>query len=108
MFENLLLIQLICVLITDVAGAPDDFLLPLFKRITGSKIGYLPKPWSCSLCQTFWIGLAYLLFTGNFTLVNFTLLLVIACLTPVTVMLWFFCNDFLKKMIDTIYDYFHL
>lgn len=109
MFEQLLLIQLICVLITDVAGAPEDMLEPLVKKLTGSKVGKLAdRPWKCSLCQTFWTGLIYLLVTGNFTLVNFTLVLLVACLTPVTVMMWFFANDFLKKMINVIYDYFNL
>lgn len=108
MFEQLLLIQLICVLLIDVAGVPEDFLTPIVKRLTGAKIGTIGKPFSCSLCMTFWTGLIFLLATGNFTLVNFTLVILVACLTPVTVMLWFFANDFLKKMIDTIYDYFNL
>lgn len=109
MFENLLLIQLICVLLTDVAGVPDDMLEPLVKKLTGAKVGRLPdRPFKCSLCQCFWIGLIYLLVTGNFTIVNFTLLLTVACLTPITVLLWFFITDFIKKMIGVLYDYFNL
>ena len=108
MFETLLLIQLICVLVTDVAGAPEDMLLPLFKKITGSKIGYLPKPWSCSTCQTFWIGLIYLLFTHQVTVPSIALLLTVACLTNLTLSLWHFAVDFINKIISTIYDYLNL
>lgn len=108
MFETLLLIQVFCVLLTDVAGAPDEFLLPLFKRITGTKIGYLPKPWSCSLCQTWWLGLLYLLLTHQVTVPSITLLLLVACLTPLTLALYHLVVDFIMKMINALYDYFNL
>lgn len=107
MFE-LFLIQVLCVLLIDVAGVPEDFLTPIVKRLTGAKIGTIGKPFSCSLCMTFWTGLVYLLVTGNFTLVNFTVLLVLACLTPVTLLVWHFAVDLFTKMISTVYDYFNL
>lgn len=108
MIFDLFLIQVICVLLIDVAGVPEDFLTPIFRWVTGSKVGTVGKPFSCSLCSSFWIGALYLLITGNFTLVNFAILMVLACLTPLTAMVWFFINDFIKKMINTVYDYFNL
>jgi hypothetical protein len=107
MLGTLLLIQLICVLVTDVAGAPEDMLMPLIRKIT--KVGTLrDKPWNCSLCQCWWLSLIYLIFTHQLSIASIALSLALACLTPLTLALWHLANDFIMKMINTIYDYFHL
>lgn len=108
MIQNLILIQIICVLLVDVTGAVEDLITPIVRWLTGSRVGTVGKPWSCSLCCTTWTGLIYLLATGNFTLVNFTVLLLLACLTPVTLTLYHLVVDLFTRMVESIYNYFQL
>lgn len=106
MFEALILISVIVVVITDLSGFVDDGLTPLFRRWFG--IGTPSKIFTCSLCQTHWLGLLYLLVTGQWTLASYALLLVIAFLTPVTGSILWFIRDFLQRMIDAVSNYFGL
>lgn len=108
MIWNLILIQFICVMLVDVTGVVEDLITPIVRWLTGSKIGQIGKPFSCSLCMTFWTGLIYLLCTGNFTIVNFTVVLLLACLTPVTLMLYHLAVDLFTRMVESIYNYFQL
>ena len=67
-FVDLLILTCLCVFVIDYSGfigemeqmATRWFKSPLPLRI--------PKPFSCSLCSSFWTGLIYLAVTGNFTL----------------------------------------
>ena len=95
-------------MLVDVTGVIEDMLTPIVRWLTGSKIGTVGKPFSCSLCMTFWTGLIYLLCTGNFTIVNFTVLLLLACLTPVTLMVYHLVVDLFTRMVESIYNYFQL
>ncbi len=108
MIQNLILIQIICVLLVDVTGVIDDMLTPIVRWLSGTKIGTIGKPFSCSLCMTFWTGLIFLLVTGNFTLVNFTLVILLACLTPVTLLVYHLVVDLFTRMVESIYNYFQL
>lgn len=108
MIQNLILIQIICVLLVDVTGVIEDMLTPIVRWLSGTKIGTIGKPFSCSLCMTFWTGLIFLLATGNFTLVNFTLVILFACLTPVTLTLYHLVVDLFTRMVESIYNYFQL
>lgn len=108
MIQNLILIQIICVLLVDVTGVIEDMLTPIVRWLSGAKIGTIGKPFSCSLCMTFWTGLIFLLATGNFTLVNFTLVILLACLTPVTLTLYHLVVDLFTRMVESIYNYFQL
>lgn len=49
---------------------------------------HLPKIMVCALCQTFWLGILFILVTGQFTLLNILLCLVNAHLTEITQGLW--------------------
>ena len=108
MFETLILISIIVVVITDLSGFVDDGLTPLFRKITGNPVGEPSKIFTCSLCQTHWAGLIYLLCTGQLTFASYALVLAIAFMTPVTGSLLFLIRDFVQKMIDTIANYFNL
>lgn len=107
MFLNLLLIQVILVIITDLSGFPEDGLKPLLRRITGSP-GEPSKIFTCSLCQTNWLGLLYLILTGNLSLLNYAFVLFLAFMTPVTGSLLFLIRDFIQRMIESIANYFGL
>jgi hypothetical protein len=72
----MLLIELIClqvilVYLIDLSGAIDSFKRFLSSQLTNGVIkstNYSLKPFSCSLCMVWWVGLFYLIYTDNFTL----------------------------------------
>ena len=107
MIETLIFIQIIIVLITDISGFPEDGLKPLFRKLTGG-VGEPSKLFVCSFCQMNWVGLAYLIITGQFSFAAYALVLFLAFMTPVTGSLLYLVRDFIQKMITTLYDYFNL
>lgn len=100
---NLLIINFICVGVIDYLGFVEEGLTPLVRKLTGSKIGHIGKPWSCSTCLTFWVSAFYILVTGNFTLGNVALCLGAAMLSPVTLDLINLVRDLLSEGITWIY-----
>ena len=61
MILNLLLITTIIVYVWDFLGAPLQILASIYSILFGKEVTpdrvKLPKPWSCSLCMTFYITL---------------------------------------------------
>ena len=81
-YLDLVLIALIWAFIIDYAGAVSSLaqrVAPLLrvKAIDREKL----KPFSCSLCMTFWTGIAYLLIVGEMSLLNLGAVCVAAALT---------------------------
>lgn len=105
---ELLLIQCICVMLVDVTGVVEDLLTPLARWLTGSRVGSVGKPFNCSLCLTWWTSLVWLICTGQVTLASLALALLLACLTPVTLMVYHLAVDMFARMVESIYDYFQL
>lgn len=104
MIINLLLIQFIIVSIIDVSGFIQELEAFLSKWL---KIrAKIPKPFSCSYCSTWWVGLIYLIVTGNFTLYYIAALLFICSLTTVTSGLIYLIRDIFTKIITSINKYF--
>lgn len=97
----LMLIQFIIVFVTDYSGFPQEGIKPLFNKLFG--IGKPSKIFVCSLCQTTWVGLAYLIITGTFTLPYFAFNMLLAALTPVTYLLICLARDILETTIGWIY-----
>lgn len=63
---DVILIQVLVCFLIDLSG-----FIPSLERGLGKILKYrvsIPKPFSCSLCMGWWIGLIYLLLTGHFTL----------------------------------------
>lgn len=83
-YLELLLICAIIVLITDLSGAIDDLVIPIVKRAFNipKNANIRIKFITCSLCQTFWIGLLYLLIQHAFTIPNIAYVCLLAYLTP--------------------------
>lgn len=107
-FFNLVMVQVICVLIIDVLNAVDDMLSPLLRRITGSKVGKIGKPFNCSTCMTFWGGLIVLIAMKSFALNWIAVTLLLAAFTPVTYLAISFFRDLANKVINDLYDYFRI
>lgn len=96
---NLLIIQFIIVFIADISGFIDDGIEPMLGRIFKMKYFKLKnKPFKCSLCLCTWIGLIYILITGNFTIPMIGYVLLLAFLTPVAYNLLIGLKEFLIKI----------
>lgn len=83
---NLLLIQLILVFIIDLSGVMTSLKLFISKWLTKGKMSstnFELKPFTCSLCMTWWVGLIYLLIARSFTLPLIAFTALLAFLTPV-------------------------
>ena len=103
MVLDIFLIALILVVITDISGFPEDGLAPLFRKITGSKKGVPSKIFTCSFCQTNWVGLFYLIVTGQLSLASYAIVLLFATMTPVIYMGVLFLKDLFTKIIEWLY-----
>ena len=103
MVLDIFLIALILVVITDISGFPEDGLAPLFRKITGSKNGVPSKIFTCSFCQTNWVGLFYLIVTGQLSLASYAIVLLFATMTPVIYMGVLFLKDLFTKIIEWLY-----
>ena len=87
MIIELILIQLIIVFIIDLSGAVESFKLFISKILTKGKIqttNFDLKPFTCSLCSTWWVGLIYLLICHSFTIPYIALVALLSFLTPLS------------------------
>lgn len=101
--ELLITACLICFII-DISGFIDE-LEHMLQRITGVPLLRIPKPFSCSLCSTWWAGLIYLLVVGAFTIINIGFVALLAMLTPVITDLLTYIRDVISNVINTIAKY---
>ena len=93
---NMIWITLICVIVTDISDFPSSVKKAISYALTKGKIvkdDYRMHWVDCSFCQVFWLGLAYILYIGEFSLMN--LALILACS---------FLTTFVKNAICTIED----
>lgn len=95
---KLFLIQFCIVFITGYSGFPDEFIIPKLKKWLG--FGEVSKIFVCELCQTTWVGLLYLLFTGHFTLPFIAFNFLMAALTPVTLNIMHTMIDFFQGCVN--------
>lgn len=73
---DLLFLTIIICFIIDCSGFINDGIKPLIAKIINRNSNIkinpesinIPKPFSCSLCLSFWSGLIYLICTSNFTI----------------------------------------
>lgn len=87
MIIDLILIQLIIVFIIDLSGAVESFKLFISKILTKGRIqttNFDLRPFTCSLCSTWWIGLIYLLICHSFTIPYIALVTLLSYLTPLS------------------------
>ena len=65
-YTDLLFLTVIVVFIVDVSGFTESWLHALSRWLRHQVTSL--KPFSCSLCMTWWSGLIYLIITGRFCL----------------------------------------
>lgn len=78
MILQLLMISIIVCFVVDISGIIESIESALSKWLKGK--AQLPKPFNCSLCLTFWIGLIYVICV-DFALYNVLLVCVFSALS---------------------------
>lgn len=104
---KLIIIQIIIVFIVDLSGFITSLKLFISNKITNGKMSttnFSLKPFSCSLCMTWWIGLLYILLIHHFTIPLIGVVCLLAFLTPVTMNFLLLIKDLINKLLDTIYE----
>lgn len=104
---NLLLIQFIVVVIIDDSGVIDSIKRLISRTLTKGKIettDFDLKPFSCSYCSNFWVGIIYLLCVGQFTIPYIAFVLLLSSFCPITLSLLNLAKDICIKLIDKFYD----
>ena len=76
MILELMMIAIIICFVIDISGIIESIEWYLGKWLGGKVI--IPKPFSCSLCMCFWMGLLWLLIQSQFTLFNVMVVCLIA------------------------------
>lgn len=102
MLIDLFLITLIIVFIIDISGFIDEMETILSKWLKGK--ARVPKPFSCSLCMTWWTGLIYLLIIGEFTLLWIATVALFALLSGVLATLLICVRETLNWVIEKAYN----
>lgn len=94
---NLLVIAFLVVFIIDLSGIIEELEKMIAKWLKVSKV-HIPKPFSCSLCSTWWLGLLYLIIIGNFTIAMVGYVALLAYLTPIWMNVLIALKDVLGKI----------
>ena len=109
MWLNVWLIAIILVIITDLSGVVEYIKSHLYFRLRGT-YDY-PPSWdsplihllSCSFCQTWWLGLLYLIVIHQLTIPAVAYLLVVCFLTTTIKDLLVLVKEILTKVIDKLF-----
>ena len=105
---NLFLIGFLCVFIIDYSGFIDE-MDRILTKVFRSKIPlHIPKPFSCSLCSSWWIGFIYLLVIGQLNFLNLFILGIVCILTPEILSIIYFVKDAINKIFETVEELFHI
>ena len=97
---NLLIIALLWVFVLDLSGFITELETTLQKKLKRKVL--IKKPFSCSLCMTFWTGLIYLLATQAFTIPMIGYVALLAFLTPVFNDMLLSIRELLIKIVNKV------
>lgn len=109
-YVKLLIIAFIVVNIIDISGIINHIKHWIWKWLHPNTLyrDFPFKPFGCSYCMTHWIGLIYLLVTGEFSLLAYLYLLGLCYLTPIMGLLMRLIYDIFIKIINVVYNLFKL
>lgn len=85
MYLNIFLTALILVYGFDILNFAEEMKIKLFKFAKGKNAIYRPyslRPFDCSLCLSFWVGLLILIFNLKLTVINIAYVCLISFFTP--------------------------
>lgn len=91
---------MIIVFIVDLSGWTDTWKgwLRSWLKVPIGRI----KPFDCSLCSTWWVGIIYLICVGKLTITWISAVAVISMLTPVIMNALLLVSDILQVIINNI------
>lgn len=75
-YLNMFLIVVFTICVVDLSGFVDSFKSGIKYILTKGKFSnsaYSLKPFDCSLCMSFWLQMAYLLYCGEFSILSMTI-----------------------------------
>lgn len=99
-FLNLVIIEFVIVFIIDYSGFVGEIerYLGVFLR---SRLPLkIPKPFSCSLCMTFWCGLIYLIIIHEFNFISLFILTILLTNTNNILHLIYTLNDLIESVLN--------
>lgn len=113
-YLNILLISAILVFILDLSGFVQYWENKIYKWAFGvypsPSYDFTEKPLikllTCSLCQTIWISLFYLLYKHELTLIHFAYVCLIAFLTPIIKDTLYLVREALIYILNILYKLF--
>ena len=108
MILNLWLISVVWIFGVDYSGFLAEMEEKLTKMLHSPIPLRIPKPFSCSLCLTFWTSIIYLLIVHQFSLLNLFLTAIVCFLIPTTNHLLHSVRGFIDRLIDAVDDYFNI
>lgn len=102
---QLILIQIIIVNLIDLSGFIDTIKYFLWKHYVkvGDYHNLNIKPLSCSYCMNHHVAVIYLLIIGDFTLLNYMIVLLLSFMTPVIADLLNYIKDVLIYIQNKLY-----
>lgn len=102
MFLELLFLAFIIVFIIDYSGIIQSLEEGLQKWLKMPNKAHIPKPFSCSLCSTWWAGLIYLIVVGQFSFMTVAYIALLAAMTPLILRILYLFRDLLEKACSLI------
>jgi hypothetical protein len=110
MYLNLFLICLLLVFIIDLTDFYDTVATAFVRWLTHGKLSkpVYVKPFRCSLCLTWWVGLVYVLVCGSFSVGALAFVGLLSFLTPVFADCLHLFKDTLTAGVDALREYFKI
>ena len=108
---NILLISVICVIIIDGTDFIETIKHTIWKFAFNSSKPYRDfqfKPFSCSLCMTWWLSLAYLIFSHHITLPYIAFSLLVAYMTPVINTSLIFVKELFATIFNILFKWLNI
>lgn len=103
---DLFMISVIISFIIDLSGIVDSFKrLIVVKLLKFNNANISLKPFDCSLCMTFWVGLAYLIAFKSFTLPFILVVCLMAYMADITTLILMAVKDLIGKIINSMLEY---
>ena len=110
MILDIICILLICVIVTDQLHFWEEFSSSIKSILTKGKFKspIKFKLFECSTCQSHWLCLIYLIYTGHFTILNYTIILVLSWTTPIISSILTLVKNLFLKFLNTIANKFDI
>lgn len=103
-YLNIICITLIFVIGLDILHFWDDFSKIISGLITKGKVHkvFCEKPCGCSTCMSFWTNIIYMFVSGNFSVLNILIVIVLAMFTTEIGGLIFMLKSWIDKLIGKL------